>query len=63
MFCSGTRHLPNPAPDVVKTLLENCTGCTHASSPDGLEACALVRLTTEALLAQMLAKKSMFTSY
>jgi len=55
MFCSGTRHLlkPETAPDVVKMLLEKFTGCTYVSSPDGIEACALVRLTSEALLAQM----------
>ena len=46
---------PETAPDVVKTLLEQFVqkvpGPAHRAA---LEACALVRLTTEALLAEML---------
>ncbi|MGH2523278.1 MAG: hypothetical protein ACRDH2_12305 [Anaerolineales bacterium] len=52
----GQRFQPEAEPDVVKTLLEQfvqkAPGPAHRAA---LEACALVRLTTEALLAEMLA--------
>jgi hypothetical protein len=53
---SGFRFQPEAAPDVIKTLMEQFAqkvpGPAHRAA---LEACALVRVTTEALLAQMLA--------
>jgi hypothetical protein len=52
----GQSFQPADAPNVVKTLLEQFVqkvpGPAHRAA---LEACALVRLTTEALLAEMLA--------
>ncbi|MBI3977690.1 MAG: ATP-binding protein [Chloroflexi bacterium] len=51
----GTRFQPEAAPDVVKTLLEQflqkVPGPAHRAA---LEVCALVHLTTEALLAAIL---------
>ena len=51
----GIHFQPEAAPDVVKTLLEQFVqkvpGPAHRAA---LEACALVRVTTETLLAQML---------
>jgi hypothetical protein len=51
----GLSFQPEAAPDVVKTLLEQFVqkvpGPAHRAA---LEACALVRVTTEALLAEML---------
>jgi len=51
----GPAFQPEAAPDVVRTLLElfvqKVPGPAHRAA---LEACALVRLTTEALLAEML---------
>jgi hypothetical protein len=53
----GQPFQPEAAPDVVKTLLERfvqkAPGPAHRAA---LEACALVRLTTEALLGEMLAQ-------
>lgn len=50
---------PEAAPDVVKTLLEKFVQDVPTPAHRmALEACALVRLTTEALLAQMLAKEA-----
>ncbi|HLF25262.1 MAG TPA: ATP-binding protein [Anaerolineae bacterium] len=50
-----TQFQPEAAPDIVKTLLEQFVqkvpGPAHRAA---LEACAMVRLTTEALLAEML---------
>jgi hypothetical protein len=52
----GQPFQPEAAPDMVKTLLElfvqKVPGPAHRAA---LEACALVRMTTEALLAEMLA--------
>lgn len=46
---------PQAAPDVVKTLLERFVEAVPSSAHRmALEACALVRITTEALLAKML---------
>ncbi|HEX9077201.1 MAG TPA: ATP-binding protein, partial [Anaerolineae bacterium] len=51
----GLRFQPEAAPDVIKTLLEQFVqkvpGPAHRAA---LEACAQVRVTTEALLGQML---------
>jgi hypothetical protein len=51
----GQQFQPEDAPNVVKTLLEQFVqkvpGLAHRAA---LEACALVRLTTESLLAEML---------
>ncbi|MCI0646191.1 MAG: ATP-binding protein [Chloroflexi bacterium] len=51
----GTRFQPEDAPDVIRVLLEQFVqkvpGPAHRAA---LEACALVRLTTEPLLAHML---------
>ncbi len=52
----GVRFQPEASPDVIKILLEQLVrkapGPAHRAA---LEACALVRMTTETLLAQMLA--------
>jgi hypothetical protein len=51
----GSRFQPEQAPDVIKTLLERFV--EKAPSPThrmALEVCALVRLTTESLLAEVL---------
>jgi energy-coupling factor transporter ATP-binding protein EcfA2 len=54
---------PQAAPDVIQTLLERLVqkvpGPAHRTA---LEACALVRVTTEALLAEMLAVRDPSTS-
>lgn len=51
----GVHFQPASAPDMIKTLLEQfvqkAPGAAHRAA---LEACALVRLTTEALLAEMI---------
>jgi energy-coupling factor transporter ATP-binding protein EcfA2 len=50
---------PEAAPDVVKTLLEKFVQDVPTPAHRmALEACVLVRLTSEALLAQMLAKEA-----
>ncbi len=55
----GVSFQPESAPDVIRTLLEQFVqkvpGPAHRAA---LEACALVRVTTEGLLAQMLERAS-----
>jgi hypothetical protein len=59
----GLRFQPESTPDVIKTLLERfvqmAPGPAHRAA---LEACALVRVTNEALLAEMLAMPDPSTS-
>jgi len=53
---SDIHFQPEAAPDVIKALLEKFVQQVPSSTHRmALEACALVRLTTEAILAQMLA--------
>lgn len=58
----GFRFQPEAAPDVIKTLLEQFVqkvpGPAHRAA---LEACAQVRVTTEALLGQMLQQSDVFS--
>ncbi len=53
----GLRFQPEVVPDVIKALLERFIRKVPSSAHRmALEACSLVRLTTEALLAEMLAR-------
>ncbi len=52
---AGQEIIPTSAPDVIKTLLERfIQEVPTTSHRKALEACALVRITTETLLSQML---------